>query len=105
MRLQNYKKECKKGIPLPKMITWCLEGSTPSVSPHKKKSLPLFLDLPYDDFKIPSPYLFAPPSPINITTMTRHHAQFSPTSSPPKTNPFVRLLTCPRDQTSSPSLP
>ena len=26
---QNYKKECKTGIPVPKMITWCLEESTP----------------------------------------------------------------------------
>ena len=53
----------------------CLEGSTP---PHKKVP-PLFFDLPYDEFKTPSPHLFAPPSPINMTTMQRHHAQFSPT--------------------------
>ena len=39
----------------------------------EKRSSPLFLDLPYDDFNSP-PHFFALPSPINMTTMTRHHA-------------------------------
>ena len=56
---------------------------------HKKcPPHPLFVACPpspppsYDDFKT-FPHLFATPSPINMTTMKRHHAQFPPTPSPP----------------------
>ena len=55
---------------------------------HKNWSPPSMACPPLsDDFK--SLKLFAPPSPINITTMVRHHKQFP--SNLQQASPQVRL--------------
>ena len=63
------------------------------------KSGPLFAAfVTRDGLKISSPLpTSAPRSSINMTTMTKHHLQFSPTSNPSTIQAtfFAGLLTCP----------
>ena len=80
---QTNKKKYTKQVSLKENCTLSeLEESTPSI---KIGSSPSWLSPPNGDFKTSSPpHLFAPPSPINKTTLTRHHIQVPRSPSSPR---------------------
>ena len=61
-------------------LTWCFQGST---APIKTGPNTLRLDPHMMTLKSPPNNLYAPLSPINITTMIRQHAKFPPCTSKP----------------------
>ena len=59
--------------------------------PHKNHPLVACITNLNDDLKV-SPHLFTPPSPINMTTMTRFHTQFPPAVPQSKPHESPHLL-------------
>ena len=66
-----------------KIFTWCLEGSTSPIKMVESLfGFPCPPPSPYDNFTTSPTYMYALPSPINMTNMIRQHAMFLSTARP-----------------------